>query len=391
MVHQAGNNMRSLHRKVIVLVAIIFLVPIVATYCGHGKLAWIIFGELLLTLWCFSPRRRYPTAEHIAEGVDLSGQVVFITGPTSGIGEETARVMAKRGAHVILVARSVKKLEASKAAIEKSLSGSDGLLKPQLTCLQCDLDDLQSVRACAEEFKELDLAIDILICNAGIMADPVRRKTKQGFEQQMGVNHIAHFILVNALLPFLRRARKAKGAARVVVLSSSAHRAHDPDYLLGLEKAASGTAEYFPEDDYEGWTAYGNAKMSNLLFAKEFHRQYKEEGISAFSVNPGGIHTGLQGNVDCSIKTAWLIATPFVFKSIPQGAATTVLCALKAGKEDGGKYFDNCAPTDFAEKFESSLSEKVTASKGKSTSAQEILWEQSVRIGEVLLGHSACG
>merc|ERR1712087_534424 len=125
----------------------------------------------------------------------------------------------------------------------------------------------------------------------------------------------------------------------------------------------------------------GNAKVSNMLFAKELHDRYKGKGISAFSLNPGGIHTGLQGNVSCTIKVAWLIATPFMFKSIPQGAGTTVLCATKAGLEDdGGKFFDNCKCTDVAEKMEKELSEKLSAWKGQGSSAQRTLWEQTERI-----------
>merc|ERR1712048_826325 len=132
------------------------------------------------------------------------------------------------------------------------------------------------------------------------MALPQRSATKQGLEQQVGVNHVGHFYLVQLLLPALGQAEYS----RVVMLSSSAHRMFDSAYLQEPQLETK---------PYEAWTAYGNSKVSNCLFAKEFNSRYQSKGITAYSLNPGGIHTGLQGNVDRTIALAWLILTPFVF------------------------------------------------------------------------------
>jgi NAD(P)-dependent dehydrogenase (short-subunit alcohol dehydrogenase family) len=354
--------MFKMYYTIIGITVLLLAFPCVATWCGHGFLAWAIFAACVLVLYCIAPARKFPTAESICSDVDLTGKVVLITGPTSGIGQETARVLAKRGAHVVLAARNVMKLETTKKDIEDSLSSSpngETLIKAQLTCLQCDLDDLASVRKCAEQFAAMNLPLDILICNAGVMAVPSRSSTKQGLEQQVGVCHVAHFFLTQLLMPQLEKA----APSRVVVLSSSAYRLHEASYLKEPR---------FETEPYDAWTAYGNAKVSNCLFARELNARFQPSGITAFSCHPGGIHTGLQGNVEKSIALAWTIVTPFMFKSIPQGAATTMLCATKPGLEaSAGKFFDNCAPTDVAEKMAKKLSDEI------GTDAQTQLWSQT--------------
>lgn len=339
------DKMYKMYRNIIAIAAVLLALPCAATYFGYGIQAWVTFVAIMTILYLIAPARKYPTAEEVSADVDMHGKVVLITGPTSGVGQETARVLAKRGAQVVLAARSAKKLEVAKKEIEASFDNS--LLKPPITCLECDLDDLQSVRRCAQQFLAMKLPLDVLICNAGVMALPKRSSTKQGLEQQVGVNHVGHFLLVQLLLPALEQAK----SSRVVVLSSSAHRLTDSAYLQEPK---------LETNPYEPWTAYGNSKVSNCLFAKELNARYKSKGVTAFSVHPGGIHTGLQGNVDKTIALAWLIVTPFAFKSIPQGAATTVICATKAGLEEhGGKYFDNCAPTDVAETMAKKMSEEI--------------------------------
>lgn len=357
----------KLYKSIIAIAVILFLIPVVLMNVFHDyKLQiWAGFAVFLVLLWLASPRRRYPTAEKVSEGIDLKDKVVLVTGVTSGIGTEAARVFALRGAHVVLVARNEKKLQDIAEQIKQSVTKKDALLQPKLTCLTCDLDDLNSVKGCAEQFERAKIKeLHILVCNAGIMALPTRTETKNGLEAQVGTNHVAHSFLVMCLEKFMLDAYDNGGQkekSRLVVLSSSAHRMCEHTFLQDKN---------LETEPYEAWTAYGNSKVSNLLFAKEFHERNKDRGIVAFSVNPGGIHTGLQGSVEMLIKVAWLIVTPFVFKSIAQGAATTVTCALKPGieEEHGGKYFDNCAPTDAAATFEASLS------KSLGESAQKALW-----------------
>ena len=282
-----------------------------------------------LTAWAYmkAPARSYPEAEDIMEGVSLEGKVAMVTGPTNGIGLETARALAKKGAHVIMVARSEKKLQAAKASI-------DG----KLTTFICDLADLESVQRCAKDFLELKLPLHLLINNAGVMALPDRQATKQGLEMQCGVCHVGHFFLTKLLEDVLI----ASAPSRVVCLTSSGHRYHrGPTWL---EDPILDTVPYQP------WIAYGNAKLANMLHARALSDRLKAKGVTAYSVMPGGIHTGLQDSVDLWTMFKWTLAGPFFFKSWSQGAATTLLCAVSdTVLPHSGKYFNNTAPTETTE------------------------------------------
>lgn len=291
---------------------------------GKGVPVTAALGSLLGLAYLSAPARSYPTGAEITEGVDLTGKVALVTGATSGIGVETARVLALRGAHVYLVARNANKLEMSKKQILESVPEAN------VSTLVCDLGDLQSVKHCAKNFATEQTNLHILINNAGIMALPERTPTKQGLEAQVGVCHVGHFYLTKLLMPALKR-----GKARIVCLSSSAHQMHNLPECLQDPKLET--------TPYNGWVAYGNAKSANLLFAKAIQNKYSaSDNIEAFSIMPGGIHTGLQSTVDLRTKLNWLVVTPFFFKTIPQGAATTLLCATKTDRVIGGEYHDNC-------------------------------------------------
>jgi len=176
------------------------------------------------------------TAEDVLSGVDLTGKNCIVTGPNSGIGLETARALANHGARVFLPCRSLDKAEAAKKDIERTKP--DALLTPMVL----DLNDVDSVRAFAAQ---IDVPVHILVCNAGVMATPPGTVTKQGFEAQVGVNHLAHFLLVNLLLPRLKEA----GGARVVAVSSMGHRLiKTPDWISSPRLS---TPEYDP------WYALG--------------------------------------------------------------------------------------------------------------------------------------
>jgi NAD(P)-dependent dehydrogenase (short-subunit alcohol dehydrogenase family) len=305
-----------------------------AAKLGYGLPAFSLLAVLIIIAYAKAPSRTYPTGMDILGSSSLSGKVVLVTGPTSGIGIETARALAHQGAHVILAARSQTKLDAVKVDIETSLAAKGA--KAQLTCLVCDLNDLDSVQKCAEEFIAMKLPLHYLINNAGIMALPERAVTKQNIEQQTGVCHVGHFLLTKLLLPSLQ----ASAPSRIVCLSSSAHRMNAGADLIGNNQL-----DTVP---YQGWVAYGNAKLCNMLHAKELNNRFASKGVHAFSVMPGGIHTGLQGHVNLWIKIKWLVVTPFFFKSVEQGCATTLYAATNAGleKSDGGKYIENCASTE---------------------------------------------
>jgi NAD(P)-dependent dehydrogenase (short-subunit alcohol dehydrogenase family) len=259
----------------------------------------------------------------------LEGKIALVTGANSGIGFETAVSLVKFGATVVLPCRTQAKFDETKAAIVKRLGDE---VAGRIVGLLLDLSDLDSVRKCAADFQALGYKkLDILICNAGVMAIPTRESTKQGYEMQVGVCHLAHFLLTGLLINEL----KASGDARVVAVSSMGHlRAKNLDWLddpkLELAK-------------YEPWDVYGSAKISNVFFAKELNERYSKHGIRAFSLHPGGIHTGLQSHVETSIAIQWALFTPFFFKSTKQGAATSIFCAVHPkAAENAGEYFVDC-------------------------------------------------
>lgn len=298
-----------------------------ASFMGYGLHFQALMMFLWAAAWAFAPSRSFPTGEKVTQDLDLSGKTAYITGPTSGIGTETARVLCLRGARVILASRSEGKLKKTKAEIEKSVSGA------KVSILVVNLGDQESIRQSVKKLEEMNVSkIDILINNAGIMALPERRATAQGLEMQMGVNHVGHFLLTTLLTPLL----KSASPSRVVCLSSLAHYYHDGKFFSHPKLEC---------EPYNNWVAYGNSKMANIMFAKEYHRRRNDDGISAFSVHPGGIFTGLQGDVEPTTFLKWLVVAPFFFKSIAQGCGTTLHCATKPGIENsGGQYFDDCKP-----------------------------------------------
>ena len=306
---------------------------VVATRKGHGVAALSTITALYAAVWMTAPRRSYPTAEAVCP--DVSQTIVIVTGATSGIGVNTAGVLYQNGATVYIAARNPTKLEETK---EHIVVKYDSKTKGQIHTLICDLSDLDSVQQCAEIFLKSERQLHILINNAGIMALPQRILTKQGLESQVGVCHVGHFLLTKLLLPTI-----TKSHGRVVCLSSVAHRRHQMKALLD----STMPLETIP---YDPWVAYGNAKCCNMLFA----RGLQKRGVLAFSVMPGGIHTGLQAHVNPWIMFKWAIVTPFVFKSTSQGAATSIVCATSPDViPHSGMYFDNCKVTDAVSKVES--------------------------------------
>jgi NAD(P)-dependent dehydrogenase (short-subunit alcohol dehydrogenase family) len=202
------------------------------------------------------------------------------------------------------------------------------------------------------------------------MALPTRAATADGFEMQMGVNHLAHFALVQALLPALLAAgRSGRGPARVVALSSSGHRLANPSgaWLRSatLESAA-----------YNAWEAYGNSKMAAVLLARELHARHGANGLVATAVHPGGIHTGLQRHVTPAVAALFAIATPFFFKSLRQGAATSVFAAVHpAAAAMGGSYLEDCNRSEVNARANPSVKGWLA-----STEVRSAFWETSERL-----------
>lgn len=284
------------------------------------------------------------TAEDALRGQSLKDKRVIVTGANSGLGEETARVLANAGADVVLAVRNVQSGE----EVAKKLRASASATAAQLTVEKLDLTDLPSVRAFADAQKGKPL--DLLINNAGIMATPFG-KTVQGFEQQMGVNHLGHFLLTRLLLPLLRP------GARVVNLSSGLHIQGTADGVLRTlddDKA-------YEQRKYKPFKAYGDSKLANVLFARALAKRMPP-GTETFSLHPGVINTNLSRSLGFQGVLFRFFGGPFL-KSIPQGAATTVFAATApelAGKS--GEYLADCAVTKTS-RFgrDEALAEKVWA------------------------------
>lgn len=274
------------------------------------------------------------TADEVIRGMDLRRQVALVTGGYSGLGLETVRVLAAAGATVIVPARDP-------ARAGEALSGVPGVRTGKL-----DLMDPASIDAFAEEFLASQTALHILINGAGIMANPLTRDGR-GYESQFATNHLGHFQLTQRLWPALKAAEQS----RIVALSSRAHR-FSPVHFDDPN---------FQRRAYDRWQAYGQSKTANALFAVAADRRGKEEGIRAFAVHPGTILTGLSRHLSDEDLAGFSVSrqTPKghvpsghsvkeggVFKTIGQGAATTVWCATSPQlRGHGGVY---CEDVDIA-------------------------------------------
>ena len=271
------------------------------------------------------------TTDDVLEGVNLSGKRVLVTGASAGLGVETARVLVAHGATVIGAARDLDKAYTATASVRAAAAHGGSL---ELVTL--DLASLANVRACADALVAVGTPFDVIICNAGVMATP-QGKTADNFETQFGTNHLGHFVLVN------RVAKLLKPGSRVVNLSSAGHRFADVDL----------DDPNFERTPYVEFVAYGRSKTANVLFAVEFDRRYKTQSIRATAVHPGGIQTELSrhmtpeltqqmiGSINAANKAA--NAPVFQWKTIPQGAATTVWSGFVAKADEvGGKYCEDC-------------------------------------------------
>ena len=273
----------------------------------------------------------HSTADDVLEGKDLSGMTVFITGANSGLGKESARAMAAKGAHVIMAGRDPVKLDT--AFSEITALNPDASLETIIV----DLASLESVRACAEQANERFEKIDLLINNAGIMACP-KMHTADGFEMQFGTNHLGHFVLTAGLMPLLRKGGISGGGGRIVNVSSRGHFITDVDL----------DDPNFENREYDEWQSYGQAKTANILFSVGLEKRFGDEGIHAIAIHPGGIQTNLSRHLSEEQEQALLsnvtASDPdFAFKTIPEGAATQVWAATAPELEGvGGVYCEDC-------------------------------------------------
>jgi len=272
------------------------------------------------------------TADEVLSGVDLKGKRFLVTGASSGIGRETARSLVSRGARVVGTVRELAKAGSTTASVRDAARNGDGSLE----LMELDLASLKSIRACADELLADGRSFDSIIANAGVMAPPFGR-TVDGFEVQLGTNHLGHFALINKIASLLA------DNGRLVVLSSQAHRVADVDL----------DDPNFEQQAYEPFVAYGRSKTANALFAVEFDRQHRHRGIRAASVMPGNSLTdlprhfspeALQGLFETVGKArADAGLSPPKLKEVSQAAATSVWAAVVADKDEiGGRYLEDC-------------------------------------------------
>jgi NAD(P)-dependent dehydrogenase (short-subunit alcohol dehydrogenase family) len=274
------------------------------------------------------------TAEQALQGNSLKGRTAIVTGASSGIGVETARVLALAGANVTLAVRSVEAGEKVKAQLLATLPQGSGTLEVK----PLDLSDLASVRA----FTAGDGPLDLLVNNAGVMATRLK-VSAQGFELQMGTNHLGHFLLTALLQPRLARS----SAARVVVVSSALHRRGTGASVLATLDSDKG----FARRKFTGFGTYGDSKLANVLFAKGL-AQRLPKNVTALSLHPGVINTNLSRDMGV-IGAIYRAIGGLFMKSVEQGAATTVYAASAPQLADkSGAYLSDCA-------IEAPLSEAV--------------------------------
>lgn len=288
----------------------------------------------MTTQWQFNQRS---TADDVVVGHNLSGQLAIVTGANTGLGYETARALASVGAKVILAGRNP---ATNQAALERIKAAHP---QAEVEFQALDLSDLNSVRSFCHNFAYP--SIDLLICNAGSMSTELLF-TKQNFERTVGVCHIGHFLLCKLLMPKVL----AANAARIVMLSSEAHRYPKTLDVESLLK---------PSGKYAGMTAYGQAKLCNALMALELQNRYGDQGVTVSAVHPGNMVSTDFGSESALTRFAFKLFSPFT-KNANQGAATTIVCALHEPASDiAGGYFSHCKPAAATEEAKN----KTIASK----------------------------
>ncbi len=272
------------------------------------------------------------TTEDVLSGVSLTGKRVLVTGVSAGLGVETARALAAHGATVVGAARNLAKAEQATAPVRAAAKAGGGAFE----LLALDLADLASVRAAADRLNTAAKPFDLVIANAGVMATP-KGCTKDGFETQFGTNHLGHFVLINRIANLLH------AGARVVNVSSAGHRFADVDL----------NDPDFEQTPYDPWVAYGRSKTANILFAVAFDARHRARGVRATAIHPGGIMTELTRHLPDGALEAMVARLdaqaardgkpPFAFKTVPQGAATSVWAGVVAPADAvGGHYCEDC-------------------------------------------------
>ncbi|MGO4570099.1 SDR family NAD(P)-dependent oxidoreductase [Rhizobium sp. 2YAF20] len=254
------------------------------------------------------------TADEVLDGRRLTGKRILVTGVSSGVGVETARALACHGAVVVGAVRDL-----AKGAIAMEALRPDGSFR----LVELELSSLESVRTCTAALLAEANPFDLIIANAGVMAVPFGL-TVDGFETHFATNYLSHFLLVNQMAPLLRR------EGRVVMVSSAGHRGADVDL----------NDPNFERKPYDPLVAYRQSKTATILFAVEFDRRYRSREIRATAVHPGAVLTETTLKLIDAQPSA---ASAFTWKTVAQGAATSVWAGYVASADEvGGRYAEDC-------------------------------------------------
>ena len=291
---------------------------------------------------------------NIGQLPDLTGKNYFITGGNSGLGFETAKYLGAKGANLILACRSAEKAEKARAALAESIKG-------KVDVVLLDLGDLDSIRRAADDIHQRFDKLDAVINNAGIMQCP-KQTTKDGFEKQVGTNHLGHFLLSGLLLDLVEAAN-----GRFVTVSSVANRS-----------AALNLDDYMSEKSYSPTGAYAQAKLSNLLFALELDRRLKASGSSAISIacHPGYSNTNLQSSGPTGLLNAiYKIVNPLFAQPAEQGAQPSVLAAAGLEAKRGAYY----GPQNLGE-FRGPVGDAKVPGHAMDKNIWKKLWEKSEQL-----------
>ncbi|XP_053399669.1 retinol dehydrogenase 14-like isoform X2 [Mercenaria mercenaria] len=259
----------------------------------------------------------------------MNGKTVLITGANAGIGKETAKDLARRGARVLLACRDKSKADRAAEDIRKSTGNKN------VVVYILDLASLKSIRQCANEVLSKEPKLDVLINNAGVFGAP-RRKTEDGFEMHFGTNHLGTFLFTNLLLDLLKKSAPSK----IVNVSSRGH-----------ERAQIDFENLNGEKNYSFNGAYEQSKLANVLFTRELNKRLQGTNVTANYLHPGVVDTGMIGFKDnCGfamrifLNVVYYGFFKYIMKSAVQGAQTTIYCAVDPDLDNvSGKYFSDCA------------------------------------------------
>uniref|UniRef100_A0A1J3D1Y2 Short-chain dehydrogenase TIC 32, chloroplastic n=1 Tax=Noccaea caerulescens TaxID=107243 RepID=A0A1J3D1Y2_NOCCA len=305
------------------------------------------------------------TAEEVTHGVDGTGLTAIVTGASSGIGVETARVLALRGVHVVMAVRNTGSGAKVKEDIVNKVPGA------KLDVMELDLSSMESVKKFASDYKSAGLPLNLLINNAGIMACPFKL-SKDKIELQFATNHLGHFLLTKLLLDTMKNtSRESKREGRIVNVSSEAHRYFYPEGVR-FDKIND-------KSSYSSFRAYGQSKLCNVLHANELAKQLKEDGanITANSLHPGAIMTNLGRHFNSYLAGAVGAVVKYVLKSVPQGAATTCYVALHPQVSGvTGEYF-----------LDSNIAKPLPIAKDSELAKK--LWDFSTKLTDSQSGESS--